>query len=60
MKALYLESIGQLSIRDYQEEMVLGDDDVEVEIKRVGICGSDGYSSTGIVCKLNFELPQVT
>ena len=46
MKALYLESIGQLSIRDYQEEMVLGDDDVEVEIKRVGICGSDVHYYT--------------
>ncbi len=41
MKALYLESKGSLSIRDYVEEMVLGDDDVEIDIKKVGICGSD-------------------
>jgi len=46
MKALYLEAIRQLRIRDYREQMTLGDEDVEVEIKRVGICGSDVHYFT--------------
>ena len=46
MKALYLESKGKLSVRDYTEEKILGDDDVEIAIKKVGICGSDVHYYT--------------
>ncbi|WP_319533013.1 NAD(P)-dependent alcohol dehydrogenase [uncultured Cohaesibacter sp.] len=60
MKALYLESIGNLSIRDFQEEMVLGDADLEIEIKRVGICASDvHYYTHGRIGQFIVEKPMV-
>ncbi|CDF98396.1 NAD(P)-dependent alcohol dehydrogenase [Avibacterium paragallinarum] len=40
MKALYLDN-GKLAIRDKNDDLVLGDDDVEIKIHTVGICGSD-------------------
>jgi D-xylulose reductase len=57
MKALYLEKKGVLTIRDYEEEKKLTENDVEIDIKNVGICGSDvhyyeyGNISTYVVKK---------
>ncbi len=41
MKALVLEKANDLSLRDIEVEEVLGDNDVKIAIKSVGICGSD-------------------
>ncbi|MFP4382489.1 MAG: NAD(P)-dependent alcohol dehydrogenase [Spirochaetia bacterium] len=41
MKALVLEEKGKLAIRDVDLNEKLGDDDVRIDIKAVGICGSD-------------------
>lgn len=41
MKSLVLERTKLLSLRDFQIEENLGSNDVRVEIKTVGICGSD-------------------
>ena len=60
MKALYLESRGKLSIRDYDEEMVMGDDDVEIDIRKVGICGSDvHYYTHGRIGSFVVEQPMI-
>jgi len=60
MKALYLESQGNLSVRDYAEEKTLGDDDVEIAIKKVGICGSDiHYYTHGRIGSYIVDKPMV-
>lgn len=41
MKALVLEKKGEISIRDIEIDEKLGVNDVEIEVKNVGICGSD-------------------
>lgn len=41
MKALVLESIKKLSLRDMDLYRHLGDNDVRIAVNRVGICGSD-------------------
>jgi D-xylulose reductase len=41
MKALVLEKVHQLSLRDFPIEETLGPDDVKIAVKVVGICGSD-------------------
>lgn len=41
MKALVLESVNKLSIRDFPIEEKVGPYDVKIEIKACGICGSD-------------------
>ncbi len=41
MKALVLEKKLELSIREFPVDETLGPDDVRIDIKRVGICGSD-------------------
>jgi D-xylulose reductase len=41
MKALVLEKVKELSIRDIDIKETLGPDDVRIQIKSVGICGSD-------------------
>jgi len=41
MKALVLEKKKDLGIRDIEIDESLGEDDVEVAVKNVGICGSD-------------------
>jgi len=46
MKAVYLERQGEITIRDYTEEKVLGPKDVEIAVKAVGICGSDVHYYT--------------
>lgn len=46
MKALVLESIGKLALKDMDIYNEVGEDDVRVEMKRVGICGSDVHFYT--------------
>lgn len=46
MKAVILEKQGQISIRDYQSDKTLGDNDVEVRIMACGVCGSDVHYYT--------------
>lgn len=41
MKALVLESVRNARLRDIDVPMTLGDDDVKIKMKEVGICGSD-------------------
>ncbi len=41
MKALVLEKTNELAIRDVEIEEPLGENDVEIAVKAVGICGSD-------------------
>lgn len=41
MKALVLEKVGKLSIRDMNVYQSLGDNDVRIKMKNVGVCGSD-------------------
>ena len=41
MKALVLEEVGKLSIRDMDVYKSLKDDEVRIKMKNVGICGSD-------------------
>lgn len=41
MKALVLESVKKLSLRDIQIKETLGQHDVRIQIKACGICGSD-------------------
>ena len=41
MKALVLESLKELQIRDMDIYGDCGDDEVRIAIKNVGICGSD-------------------
>jgi len=46
MKALVLEEKGKLSLRDYAVEEQLGPRDVRIQLKVVGICGSDVHYYT--------------
>ena len=46
MKALVLEKVGELSLRDIAIEEQLGDEDVRIAIKSVGVCGSDVHFYT--------------
>jgi len=46
MRALVLEEKGKISIRDIEVDEKLGLDDVEIEVKNVGICGSDVHYYT--------------
>lgn len=49
-----------LAIREYEEEMVLGKDDVEIDIKKVGICGSDvHYYLNGRIGSYVVEQPMI-
>ncbi len=41
MKALVLEKVGQLAIRDFPLDEHLGPHDVRIELTTVGVCGSD-------------------
>ena len=41
MKALVLEQAGKIAIEDREFSETLGDDDVQIKIHSVGICGSD-------------------
>lgn len=46
MKALVLEKVGDLSLRDIEIEEHLGTEDVRIALKSVGICGSDVHYYT--------------
>jgi D-xylulose reductase len=41
MKALVLERVGELSLRDIELPSAMGADDVRIRLHTVGICGSD-------------------
>lgn len=50
MKALVLESVNKLNIRDYPIEEEVGPYDVKIEVKACGICGSDiHYYTEGVI-----------
>lgn len=60
MKALVLEKAGKIAIQDWQSNEVLGDDDVEIKIHTVGICGSDvHYYQHGRIGPFVVEAPMV-
>ena len=46
MKALVLERVGELSLRDIEIPQELGPDDVRIRIHTVGVCGSDMHYYT--------------
>jgi D-xylulose reductase len=46
MKALVLETVGRLSLREIEISEPLGPDDVEIALRAVGICGSDVHYYT--------------
>jgi D-xylulose reductase len=46
MKALVLERVGELSIRDIDLPTSMGDDDVRIKLHTVGVCGSDVHYYT--------------
>lgn len=46
MKALVLERIGELSLRDIEIPQQLGPDDVRIRLHTVGVCGSDVHYYT--------------
>ncbi|WP_272661254.1 NAD(P)-dependent alcohol dehydrogenase [Providencia sp. PROV089] len=60
MKALVLEKAGKISIQDWQSPEVLGEDDVEIKIHTVGICGSDvHYYQHGRIGPFVVEKPMI-
>jgi len=46
MKALVLERVGELSLRDIEIPQQLGPDDVRIRLHTVGVCGSDVHYYT--------------
>ena len=46
MKALVLEKVGQLAIRDISLPSTPGPDDIKIAIRTVGVCGSDVHYYT--------------
>jgi D-xylulose reductase len=46
MKAVVLEKVGDLSLRDIEIEEHLGAEDVRIALKAVGVCGSDVHYYT--------------
>ncbi len=60
MKAVVLEKVGQVSIRDMDIYKDLGPRDVRVKIRNVGICGSDvHYFTHGRIGPFVVEAPMV-
>lgn len=60
MKALVLERVGELSLRDIEIDEVLGPRDVRIAIDTVGICGSDvHYYEYGRIGPFVVEEPMV-
>ncbi len=45
-KALVLEEKGKLSLRDFPVALELGDEDVKIALRTVGVCGSDVHYYT--------------
>ncbi len=60
MKALVLERQDVLSLRDFDVAETLGPDDVRIDIKTVGICGSDlHYYTHGRIGPFVVEAPMI-
>ncbi|MCW7548948.1 NAD(P)-dependent alcohol dehydrogenase [Photorhabdus sp. APURE] len=60
MKALVLEKAGQISIQDWEDPEILGENDVEIKIHSVGICGSDvHYYQYGRIGPFIVEKPMI-
>jgi len=60
MKALILEKAGKISIEDWKSNETLGNNDVEIKIHSVGICGSDThYYQHGRIGPFVVEKPMV-
>ncbi|NDK98250.1 NAD(P)-dependent alcohol dehydrogenase [Photorhabdus bodei] len=60
MKALVLEKAGQISIQDWEASEILGENDVEIKIHSVGICGSDvHYYQYGRIGPFVVEKPMI-
>uniref|UniRef100_UPI0036DBE272 NAD(P)-dependent alcohol dehydrogenase n=1 Tax=Photorhabdus sp. RM322S TaxID=3342825 RepID=UPI0036DBE272 len=60
MKALVLEKAGQISIQDWETTEILGENDVEIKIHSVGICGSDvHYYQYGRIGPFVVEKPMI-
>ncbi|WP_434524808.1 NAD(P)-dependent alcohol dehydrogenase [Photorhabdus asymbiotica] len=60
MKALVLEKAGRISIQDWKSPEILGEDDVEIKIHSVGICGSDvHYYQHGRIGPFVVEKPMI-
>lgn len=58
--ALVLEKVHQLSLRDIDLDLAMGDDDVRIRIGIVGICGSDvHYYQHGRIGPFVVEAPMV-
>jgi len=60
MKALVLAEAGKIAIEDRDFDEVLGNDDVQIKIHSVGICGSDvHYYQHGRIGPFVVEAPMV-
>ncbi|OCA55918.1 NAD(P)-dependent alcohol dehydrogenase [Photorhabdus namnaonensis] len=60
MKALVLEKAGQISIQDWEASEIAGENDVEIKIHSVGICGSDvHYYQYGRIGPFVVEKPMI-
>jgi D-xylulose reductase len=60
MKALVLEKVKTLAIRDIDLKEKMGSDDVKIKIKSVGICGSDvHYYEFGAIASFIVKAPMV-
>ncbi|SHI85811.1 NAD(P)-dependent alcohol dehydrogenase [Wenxinia saemankumensis] len=60
MRALVLEKVGQLSLREFPIEERLGPRDVRIDLKVVGICGSDlHYYTHGRIGPFVVEAPMI-
>ncbi|KGM29238.1 sulfurtransferase [Photorhabdus luminescens] len=60
MKALVLEKAGQISIQDWEAPEIVGENDVEIKIHSVGICGSDvHYYQYGRIGPFIVEKPMI-
>ena len=60
MKALVLEKTRHLALRDMEQPLVLGLDDVKIAVETVGICGSDvHYYTHGRIGPYVVEKPMV-
>lgn len=60
MRALVLESVGRLAMRDVEIPLDLGETDVEIKIDTVGICGSDvHYYTHGRIGTFEVKAPMV-
>ncbi|MER2471409.1 NAD(P)-dependent alcohol dehydrogenase [Photorhabdus laumondii] len=60
MKALVLEKAGQISIQDWETPEIVGENDVEIKIHSVGICGSDvHYYQYGRIGPFIVEKPMI-